>query len=59
MVYLIYINMQLGEVTIKFVDNPFREGMLKTTGTDIDKIMPSISRFSGGSKNASNSSEKL
>lgn len=51
MVYLVYINIQSGEETIKFIDNSFREGVLKTTGTDIDKIMPSISRFSGGDKN--------
>ena len=32
----------------KFVDNAFRDGVLKTTGTDIDKIMPPVSRFGGG-----------
>ena len=32
----------------KFTDNAFRDGMLKTTGTDIDKIMPPVSRFGGG-----------
>jgi len=31
----------------KFIDNSFRDGMLKTTGTDIDKLMPPISRFGG------------
>jgi len=25
----------------------FRDGTLRTTGTDIDRIMPAISRFSG------------
>jgi type I restriction enzyme R subunit len=34
--------------TRKFVDNSFRDGTLKTTGTDIDKILPATSRFSGG-----------
>jgi type I restriction enzyme R subunit len=34
--------------TRKFVDNSFRDGALKTTGTDIDKILPPVSRFSGG-----------
>jgi type I restriction enzyme R subunit len=34
--------------TRKFVDNSFRDGTLKTTGTDIDKILPPVSRFSGG-----------
>ena len=32
----------------KLMDNAFRDGMLKTTGTDIDKILPPVSRFSGG-----------
>ncbi len=34
--------------TRKFIDNSFRDGTLKTTGTDIDKIMPPVSRFGGG-----------
>ena len=34
--------------TRKFIDNSFRVGVLKTTGTDIDKIMPPVSRFGGG-----------
>lgn len=32
----------------KFIANSFRDGNIKTTGTDIDKILPPISRFSGG-----------
>lgn len=39
------------EETRKFIDNSFRDGALKTTGTDIDKIMPPVSRF-GGAKRA-------
>ena len=35
------------EETRKFIDNSFRDGSLKTTGTDIDKIMPPVSRFGG------------
>ncbi len=35
------------EETRHFIDNAFRDGMLKTTGTAIDKIMPPVSRFSG------------
>ena len=27
-----------------------RDGALKTTGTDIDKIMPPVSRFGGGGR---------
>ncbi len=33
-----------------FIDNSFREGMLKTTGTDFDRIMPPVSRFGGGGR---------
>lgn len=36
--------------TRKFIDNSFRDGQIKTTGTDIDKIMPPISRFGGGDR---------
>ncbi len=36
------------EETRKFIDSSFRDGTLKTTGTDIDKIMPPVSRFGGG-----------
>jgi len=36
----------------KFMDNAFRDGTLKTTGTDIDKILPPVSRFSGGGRTA-------
>lgn len=36
------------EETKKFVANSFRDGDIKTTGTDLDKILPPISRFSGG-----------
>ena len=35
------------EETRRFIDNAFRDGMLKTTGTAIDKIMPPVSRFGG------------
>ncbi|WP_196592044.1 type I restriction endonuclease subunit R, EcoR124 family, partial [Pectinatus frisingensis] len=38
--------------TRKFIDNSFRDGMLKTTGTDVDKLMPPISRFGGGNRTA-------
>lgn len=36
------------EETKHFLDNSFRDGTLKTTGTDIDKLMPPVSRFGGG-----------
>lgn len=35
------------EETRKFIENCFREGEVKTTGTDIDKILPPVSRFGG------------
>jgi len=38
------------EETHKFMDNSFRDGVLKTTGTDIDVIMPAVSRFGGGKR---------
>ena len=40
------------EETNKFIDNAFRDGVLKTTGTDIDKIMPPMRRFGGGGNRA-------
>ncbi|MDK2943283.1 MAG: type restriction enzyme subunit [Acetobacterium sp.] len=36
--------------TRKFLENAFRDGEIKTTGTDIDKLMPPVSRFGGGSR---------
>ena len=36
--------------TRKLVDNAFRDGVLKTTGTEVDQILPPVSRFSGGGK---------
>jgi type I restriction enzyme R subunit len=36
------------EETRRFIDNAFRDGALKTTGTAIDRIMPPVSRFGGG-----------
>lgn len=38
--------------TRKFMENCFREGEVKTTGTDIDKILPPVSRFGGGGARA-------
>ncbi len=33
--------------TRKFIDYSFRDGIMKTTGTDLDRIMPPMSRFGG------------
>lgn len=38
------------EETRKFIDNTFRDGTLKTSGTEIDKLMPPVSRFGGGNR---------
>ena len=36
--------------TRRLINNSFRDGLLKTTGTDIEKIMPPVSRFGGGNR---------
>lgn len=36
----------------KFIDNAFRDGDIKTAGTDLDGILPPISRFLGGASRA-------
>lgn len=36
--------------TRAFIDNSFRDGQVRTTGTDIDKILPPMSRFGGGNR---------
>ena len=38
------------EETLKFIENSFRDGVLKTTGTDIDRILPPVSRFSSDNR---------
>ena len=42
-------NLKDGE-TRHFMENAFRDGFVKTTGTDIDKLMPPISRFGNGKR---------
>ena len=50
------INIDFAEEKLKpaeaqrFVANAFRDGALKTTGTDIDQILPPVSRFGGGNR---------
>jgi len=36
--------------TVRFVESSLRDGQVRTTGTDIDKILPPMSRFGGGSR---------
>jgi type I restriction enzyme R subunit len=38
--------------TRAFVEGAFRDGGIKTTGTDIDKILPPMPRFGGGNRKA-------
>ena len=42
-------NLKHDEV-IKFINNAFNDGAIRETGTDIDKILPPISRFTGGNR---------
>ncbi len=36
--------------TRKLIDKAFRDGEIHTSGTDIDKLMPPVSRFGGGGR---------
>jgi type I restriction enzyme R subunit len=38
------------EETVRLIENSFRDGVMKTTGTDIDRIMPPVSRFASNSR---------
>jgi len=38
------------EEAIRFIENSFRDGLMKTTGTDIDRIMPPVSRFASNTR---------
>ena len=42
------------EETQRFIAGSFRDGVLKTTGTDVDRILPPVSRFGGGDRMAKN-----
>ncbi|MGM9600515.1 MAG: type I restriction endonuclease subunit R, partial [Faecousia sp.] len=44
-----YENLKENE-TRKFMEIAFRDGAVKTTGTDIDKLLPPMSRFGGGNR---------
>lgn len=39
------------EETRKFIDNSFRDGQVKTTGIDIEKILPPMRRFGNSNRN--------
>ena len=47
------------EETRAFIDGAFRDGTVKTTGTDIDKILPAVSRFGGGGSNRKEKKENV
>ena len=38
------------EETEKFIESSFRDGQVRVTGTDIDKILPPMSRFGGDNR---------
>ncbi len=38
------------EPTREFIENAFRDGEVKTSGVDIDKILPPVSRFGGSGR---------
>ena len=38
------------EDTRRFLENAFRDGEIKTAGTEIDKLMPPVSRFGGSAR---------
>ena len=40
------------EETRKFMENSFRDGEIKTTGTDLDQLMPPMSRFGNSGREA-------
>ena len=40
------------EETRKFISDCFASGEVKTTGTDVNKILPPVSRFGGGNRGA-------
>jgi type I restriction enzyme R subunit len=40
------------EETRKYIENAFRDGVVKTTGTDIDQLMTAVSRFGGSNRAA-------
>ena len=42
-----------------FIENSFRDGVLKTTGTDVDAIMPAVSRFGGSAGNRSETKKRV
>jgi type I restriction enzyme R subunit len=44
-------NLKAGEAR-KFIENALRDGSLKTSGTDIDKFLPSVSRFGSSNRSA-------
>ena len=45
--------------TRKFISNSFREGEIKTSGTDIDAILPPISRFGGDGSNRAEKKKRV
>jgi type I restriction enzyme R subunit len=44
-VFEVELNKLKNAETRRLIENAFRDGSIKTTGTDIDKILPPVSRF--------------
>ena len=40
------------EETRNFINHAFRDGSVRVTGTSIDRILPPLSRFGGGNREA-------
>ena len=45
-----FVQQKKSEETQRFLDTAFKSGSIKTTGTDIDKLMPPVLRFGGGNR---------
>lgn len=47
---MLWLNESNFTATRKFLKDSFRNGEIKTTGTDIDRLMHPVSRFGGGGR---------
>ncbi|MBQ9969961.1 MAG: hypothetical protein IJP15_05655 [Oscillospiraceae bacterium] len=45
-----FVQQKKSEETQRILDTAFKSGSIKTTGTDIDKLMPPVLRFGGGNR---------
>ena len=47
------------DLTRKYLEHAFRDGEMRTSGTSIDSLMPSVSRFGGGSGKRDEKKQRL